>query len=228
MSPAGVVMLMTLHAAKGLEFPVVFLVGLEQGLLPHENALMESVDVEEERRLCFVGITRARQRLVLTHARQRMIRGVTMPRAPSQFLHELDESATRFEDYCRAAWDFSGGRRPPEPDEKPDADGFVALHDHLASEETHRPFRPQPRRRASEFGDEEDIRIIDAAADALADSSRFADWKPGTLVRHAHYGVGQVIWLRPGGGQTRASIRFAREGEKTFILELAPVEKLER
>jgi DNA helicase-2/ATP-dependent DNA helicase PcrA len=252
---AGVVMLMTLHAAKGLEFPVVFMVGLEQGLLPHETALMESVDVEEERRLCFVGITRARERLVLTHARQRMIRGVTLPRAPSQFLRELDESAARCEDYCRAAWDFSGGRRQMEAGEEPDEDGFVALHDHLEPEENQRPLRPRlasedgtrpfpsraergaargrrksdrRRRRFSEFGDEEDMRIIDAAADALARTSRYADWQPGTLVRHARYGVGQVVWIRPGGGQTRASIRFPREGEKTFILELAPVEKLER
>ena len=233
---AGAVMLMTLHAAKGLEFPVVFIVGLEQGLLPHENALMQSLDVEEERRLCFVGITRARQRLFLTHARQRMIRGVTLPRAASQFLRELDQSAARFEDYSREPWDSGGGRAQAE-EEQADPDGFVALHDHLPPEEGQRPLRPRAgggskwnhqRRRSSEFGDEDDVRIINAAGEALQDTSVYADWKPGTLVRHARYGVGQIVWIRPGSGQTRAAIRFARHGEKTFILEMAPIEKLQR
>ncbi|MEW6249977.1 MAG: UvrD-helicase domain-containing protein [Planctomycetota bacterium] len=90
---AGVVMLMTLHAAKGLEFPVVFLVGLEQGLLPHDRAMQEGGDVEEERRLCFVGLTRARQRLYVTRALERMIRGRPTPRPPSQFVFELADTA---------------------------------------------------------------------------------------------------------------------------------------
>ncbi len=62
----------------------------------------------------------------------------------------------------------------------------------------------------------------------MLQASPYADWKPGTLVRHKRYGVGQIVWIRPGGSQTRAAIRFAGRGEKNFILELSPVEKLER
>ncbi len=83
------VTLMTLHAAKGLEFPVVFLVGLEQGLFPHTRSLDDPAALEEERRLCYVGITRARERLYLSHARERRLYGAREPASPSLFLAEL-------------------------------------------------------------------------------------------------------------------------------------------
>lgn len=85
------VSLMTLHSAKGLEFPVVFLVGLEQGLFPHSRTLQDPKALEEERRLCYVGITRAQEQLFLTHARQRRLWGDREPAIPSQFLAELPE-----------------------------------------------------------------------------------------------------------------------------------------
>jgi DNA helicase-2/ATP-dependent DNA helicase PcrA len=85
------VSLMTLHSAKGLEFPVVFLVGLEQGLFPHSRSLQDPKALEEERRLCYVGITRAQEQLFLSHARQRRLWGDREPAIPSQFLAELPE-----------------------------------------------------------------------------------------------------------------------------------------
>ncbi len=85
----GAVTLMTLHAAKGLEFEIVFVVGMEEGLMPHERSNAERSDIEEERRLCFVGMTRARHRLVMTWSRWRELRGVNERRGKSAFLHEL-------------------------------------------------------------------------------------------------------------------------------------------
>ncbi|HHV62327.1 MAG TPA: DNA helicase PcrA [Firmicutes bacterium] len=83
------VTLMTLHSAKGLEFPVVFMVGMEEGLFPHSRALMDDGELEEERRLCYVGITRAREQLYLTHASKRMIYGEASQTLPSRFLGEI-------------------------------------------------------------------------------------------------------------------------------------------
>jgi DNA helicase-2/ATP-dependent DNA helicase PcrA len=83
------VSLMTLHSAKGLEFPVVFLVGLEQGTCPHARSIDDPLDLEEERRLCYVGITRAQENLFLTHARVRYVWGSLETKVPSQFLQEL-------------------------------------------------------------------------------------------------------------------------------------------
>jgi DNA helicase-2/ATP-dependent DNA helicase PcrA len=83
------VTLMTLHSAKGLEFPMVVLAGLEEGLFPHTRALEEDVDLAEERRLCYVGMTRARRRLLLTYAHQRTSYGTTRPSLPSRFLAEI-------------------------------------------------------------------------------------------------------------------------------------------
>ena len=83
------VSLMTLHSAKGLEFPVVFLVGLEQGLLPHSRSIYDPLELEEERRLCYVGITRAKEQLFLTHAQERFVWGSWEKKLPSQFFKEL-------------------------------------------------------------------------------------------------------------------------------------------
>ena len=85
-----VVTLMTIHSAKGLEFDAVFLVGMEEGLFPHSNALMERDGIEEERRLCYVGITRARKLLYLTNAKRRMLYGKDNSNPPSRFIEEID------------------------------------------------------------------------------------------------------------------------------------------
>lgn len=88
---ADALTLMTLHNAKGLEFPVVFIVGMEEGLFPHSRALMEPAELEEERRLCYVGITRAKERLYLTHAQSRLIYGQIQANIPSRFIDEIPE-----------------------------------------------------------------------------------------------------------------------------------------
>jgi DNA helicase-2/ATP-dependent DNA helicase PcrA len=94
----GAVTLMTLHAAKGLEFPVVAMIGLEDGLLPHQRANHTLHELEEERRLCFVGITRAQRKLLLTHARLRTVFGMVTPTIPSRFLGELPAEAIEEQD----------------------------------------------------------------------------------------------------------------------------------
>ena len=109
----GAVTLMTLHAAKGLEFPVVCIAGLEEGLLPHFNASNTEAEIEEERRLCFVGITRAKRRLMLTHAVHRATRGIRERRMPSHFLRELPEEHIIAIDQADDGWsrgdDFERG-----------------------------------------------------------------------------------------------------------------------
>jgi DNA helicase-2/ATP-dependent DNA helicase PcrA len=89
------VQLMSLHSAKGLEFPLVFLTGLEEGLFPHERSLTEPGRLEEERRLCYVGMTRARQRLVVTYAELRRLHGSEHYTSPSRFLGEIDPQLIR-------------------------------------------------------------------------------------------------------------------------------------
>ena len=92
---------MTLHAAKGLEFPVVYMLAVEQGILPHERSLTKDEDVEEERRLAFVGMTRAKEELYLCHARLREFRGQTLYAVPSMFLDELPAGRRRERSTCR-------------------------------------------------------------------------------------------------------------------------------
>ena len=87
------VQLMTVHAAKGLEFDVVFLSGLEEGLFPHENSIQEAEGLEEERRLMYVAVTRARQRLYLSFAQSRMLHGQTRYNLRSRFLEEIPEGS---------------------------------------------------------------------------------------------------------------------------------------
>jgi len=212
---AGQVLLMTLHAAKGLEFPVVFIAGLEQGLLPHERALAGEGDLEEERRLCFVGMTRAREELYLTTCRQRLVRGSKTPRSLSQFLLEICGDSLEWQDW-RAD-------RRPSVTFGPTED-IVPVADDLPPEEGRRLRRNRAWPRQLPGPDD----AVPSEPPHLPAGSPFADWGPGTLVRHDRYGVGQVLWIQASGQMTRAGLRFPGYGEKTFVLEQTPVRKLER
>ena len=103
----GAITMMTLHAAKGLEFPVVAMIGLEEGILPHSRSRGNPTELEEERRLCFVGITRAREHLLLTKGAYRTIRGLRERTVPSPFLNEMPQDA--FDVVDRAGLDFDSG-----------------------------------------------------------------------------------------------------------------------
>jgi DNA helicase-2/ATP-dependent DNA helicase PcrA len=107
----GAVMLMTLHAAKGLEFPVVAMIGLEEGCLPHVRAQNDMDQLEEERRLCFVGITRAQERLILSKAGRRMIRGLSGATVTSQFLAQMPKDKLRVVNLAEDSWDQSERRQ---------------------------------------------------------------------------------------------------------------------
>jgi DNA helicase-2/ATP-dependent DNA helicase PcrA len=171
----GAVTMMTLHAAKGLEFDSVFMAGLEEGLLPHQRSQVDRADVEEERRLCFVGMTRARKSLTMTSAKWREVRGVTQRNSRSRFLAELPREGIR----C-----LSIGEEGSAESE----------HDHNMEE-------APPR------------------------SSR--NWQRGQYVRHAQYGIGRILWIEPRNHRTHAGVAFAAYGQKTFILEVAPIEIVE-
>ena len=108
---SGSVTLMTLHAAKGLEFPRVYIMGLEDGLLPHQRSQQHDRDLEEERRLCFVGMTRAMQHLTLTHARWRTIRGSEQRSTRSEFLSQLAANGVEF--MGREKSESTSAPRPP-------------------------------------------------------------------------------------------------------------------
>src|SRR6185503_15775562 len=109
------VTLMTLHAAKGLEFPVVFMPGLEETVFPHSRALYDQSEMEEERRLCYVGMTRARSELYLIYATSRMLYGGTQHNPPSRFLSEIDAQFQTDNELSSPSWNSTETSESQEP-----------------------------------------------------------------------------------------------------------------
>ncbi|CAN5745055.1 DNA helicase PcrA [soil metagenome] len=192
------VLLMTLHSAKGLEFPAVFLIGLEDGVFPHLRSLGEPHQMEEERRLAYVGITRARERLYLSHAWSRTLYGSTQYNPPSRFLDEIPAELIEVVEGERRAsrrggdrWNgrvFGGGGRDANRERMVDA----AL----------RPTAPAP-----------------SGADSLG-------LRVGDDVRHGTWGEGVILDVEGAGDKTEALVRFPGLGEKRLLLSWAPLEKL--
>jgi DNA helicase-2/ATP-dependent DNA helicase PcrA len=229
------VTLMTLHAAKGLEFPVVFIVAIEEGMLPHERTRHELDQVEEERRLFFVGITRAQQELYLSMARYRSFRGLSRMTVPSQFLMQLPTEEMEVSDYSWAApgWNGTNRLRSEEaafvlPESAACADDEEAVDN--------QPLRftspPAPAATNGKLhlttaaqlgGPPRPATAAGLGADAFggeAVSSVSPDvFERGMLVKHPHYGLGKVIDLSGTGPKRTATVLFATGGgEKKFIL----------
>jgi DNA helicase-2/ATP-dependent DNA helicase PcrA len=186
------VSIMTMHAAKGLEFPVVYMLAVEQGLLPHERSFAKDEDVEEERRLAFVGMTRAKEELYLCHARLREFRGQTQTTVPSMFLSELPAGAIEEIDLSasaggslRAMNEWRGGGRDADQGWR---DAGI----------TPRPAPPLPGRHASDPG---------------------KDYAEGMLVRHDQYGQGRITEVSGYGAMRKVKIRFSQGGERTFVVD---------
>jgi DNA helicase-2/ATP-dependent DNA helicase PcrA len=196
------VVLMTLHTAKGLEFPVVFMVGMEDGVFPHLRSLGEPDQLEEERRLAYVGITRARLRLYLTHAWSRSLWGNTQYNPPSRFLEEIPQELTRQVENGgprrRSGYGMGGGDRGST------GMGMDAARSHMVESAL--------RRGKSSF----EKRTQGAAALGL---------KPGDDVVHAKWGEGVILELTMDGEDSEAVIRFPSVGEKRLLLALAPIKK---
>jgi DNA helicase-2/ATP-dependent DNA helicase PcrA len=191
------VWLMTLHSAKGLEFPTVVLAGLEEGLFPHSRSSDDEEELEEERRLCYVGMTRARRQLVLTGAARRRIFGDYQANTPSRFIDEVpDELVERIQ--------------PTFP-----ASGYQGSFPHYE-------FRTNPYGRGRSGGRARDEAPVYAYEDE--DQSTGLALRPGMRVRHAQFGVGSVVSVEPLNDDTKLVVRFSGVGVKTLRAKYARLE----
>ncbi|SNS88036.1 DNA helicase-2 / ATP-dependent DNA helicase PcrA [Asanoa hainanensis] len=210
----GVVTLMTLHTAKGLEFPIVFLTGLEDGVFPHMRALGDNSELEEERRLAYVGITRARQRLYLSRAVTRSAWGAPSYNPTSRFIAELPEELVRWErtEGSYTSWSGTGGGVGNRG--AGSASGGAARGGGFSGG------TPKAAALAQRLG-------IDGSKLSTASELRQAAPKVavGDRVNHQRYGLGRVLAVEGQGPSARAQIDF---GDQTMwlVLRHAPVEKL--
>ena len=197
----GAVTLMTLHAAKGLEYPIVAMIGLEEGCLPHVRGMESPASLEEERRLCFVGITRAMDDLLLTSASFRTMRGMPERTIPSRFLDELagPEVARSDQGYARAA---GGGSF--DDDESGDDQG-VSLDDLDGQGHSH-----------------DDVPVYRHGERGPAQQAPFP---AGCVVRHPQFGMGVVRAITPGAN-ARVQVEFKHGGLKTLVLQYARLERI--
>lgn len=191
------VSVMTMHSAKGLEFPVVYMVAMEQGILPHERSLGRDEEVEEERRLAFVGMTRAKEELYLCHARLREFRGNTLYAVPSMFFDEIPATAT-------LAVDLSSS-----------AGGTLAAIEH---------WRGGGSAATQGWTDAGVRQKPPPVAPADGDVGKGAAYVEGMLVRHPTYGAGRIVEVGGYGAMRKVKIRFQTAGERSFIADKVTLE----
>jgi DNA helicase-2/ATP-dependent DNA helicase PcrA len=246
------VTLITLHAAKGLEFPVVFMVGLEEGLLPHKRALEDDRELEEERRLAYVGMTRAKDRLYLVHAHHRSTYGMGTASEPSRFLSELPEellSSSRDEGapFRRNGWQrrgvddagwLPGGYRSPtrrvqeplRPISLPDMAVPVssvgrrldAARERVAAAHYE---AGEVDLGSGTFGASHATAGTTAGGAAAAGAGAENGWHAGDRVRHRRFGEGIVVSSQVVKGDEEVTVAFVGQGVKRLIAAYAGLER---
>ncbi|MBV9959001.1 MAG: ATP-binding domain-containing protein, partial [Acidobacteria bacterium] len=234
------VTLMTMHAAKGLEFPLVFIVGLEDGLFPHARAATDPAEFEEERRLCYVAITRAERFLYVTHAMKRRVYGEEMAAEPSQFLNEMPldlmedlsrgpswlsfarSSSTLENKYAASALRGETRERTSYTGKTYDSVDSIAEFFRKRGQQVNPPSRsnqaaPQIKRQPSSGAT--------SSTSNTASSSSASGFTPGTHVRHPKYGRGLVLRREGNGDAAKLTVSFPGFGQKKLIEKYAGLEK---
>ena len=208
---ADAVVLMTLHSAKGLEFPVVFMPGMEEGVFPGRQSMFSEAETEEERRLCYVGITRAKQKLYLTDAKQRMMYGSTNYNRPSRFLDEipsdlLERSSDNpfFGHSSFSSFGSGSGAR--------DSSTFSA--------------RSAQQGAYSSHSNNTVNRGFSGAGKSKSASTVKLDFKPGDTVSHRVFGDGVVSRATPMGNDMLLEIAFQKVGTKKLMAKMANLKKM--
>lgn len=191
--------LMTLHSSKGLEFPVVFLVGMEEGLFPHARTLMDETEIEEERRLCYVGITRAKEKLFLSSTKMRTIYGNTVTYPPSRFLQEIP---------ARLVKTIKRQER------------FSALENFKQVSEK---YSARPQKPASTFNPHSFMPQKPAAAAGGTAGTRF---NTGDRVSHSKWGEGMVVSVKDSPDGQEVKVAFAGAGVRSLLTKYAVLKKL--
>jgi DNA helicase-2/ATP-dependent DNA helicase PcrA len=207
--------LMTVHAAKGLEFDAVFITGLEEGLFPHENSVQEMAGLEEERRLMYVAITRARKRLYLSFSQTRMLHGQTRYNLRSRFFEELPDTHLKWltprQGVQRShwggdadAWSGGFGRQGGQGRQGGSGHGGRALTQGGYASQPAGP-TPADARLASRF-------------------DRGLPWRIGQTVAHARFGEGVILAIEGSGSDARVQVNFGRQGIKWLALSVAKLD----
>lgn len=221
----GQVVLMTLHSAKGLEFPVVFLVGMEEGVFPHSRALFDDAEMEEERRLAYVGITRAEERLYLTCARMRTLFGRTNMSVPSRFLQEIPAELLEGNP-ANADQSFGGSRGGAFGQRDSGARAFGSATSRGDSG-SFGMTKPGAQRYAG--GSQATFsRPGMQAGDKLPGHGQGAgvDWKVGDRVQHGKWGTGTVVKVKGTGDDMELDIAFpSPTGIKKLLAKFAPIQR---
>ena len=207
------VTMMTVHSAKGLEFPTVYVVGMEEGIFPGSSAQYDQEELEEERRLCYVAMTRAKEKLTMTNCRQRMLYGRTSANRVSRFLEEIPEENLRWE--SKPVPRFGGmegddtfggdryeGERRPSRGGGYSSGGVHTYRDPAAAKPAQRPLASTRRTTA-------------------APAAGLLQLRQGDMVEHTAFGRGMVLSVRPMGGDALAEVAFDNVGKKKLMLKSA-------
>ena len=211
--------MMTLHSAKGLEFPVVFIVGMEEGLFPGNQVMYDESEVEEERRLCYVGITRAKEKLYITNARSRMIFGNTSFTRPSRFIGEIPPELTDSDFEKRSGYNSFWGAdlndyapAAPYSQRKKTADS-------TAFAQKKSSYSPPERNKGFSRG-------FSGKGAGSTTATGTVDLKAGDRVLHKAFGEGMVISAKPMGGDLLLEVAFDNVGTKKLMAKMARLTKL--
>ena len=217
------VTLMTVHAAKGLEFPVVFVVGLEEGLFPHSRAATDRAELEEERRLAYVAMTRAERYLYVTHAMKRRVYGEELASEPSTFLNEMPEDLLEDMSLGKSWLSFKGGSQQIDYEQgeyRKERKKYTGkTYDSVDSIADF--FKQRNRQMGQTSGS-----LPNVSRPAATPTSSSNEITPGSYVKHSKYGRGLVLRREGAGESAKLTVSFPGYGQKKLVEKYAGLEKV--